>query len=127
MNTALGSAKPIPLRDSKGHNAQNGASATKKILVIDDSVVFLKAISYKLHSAGYEVMTAVDGSGAVSTVRQVRPDLILLDLNFPPDVAHGGGVGWSGLLILDWLRRMHEAQHVPVIAITAGDLQNYEE
>lgn len=95
----------------------------KKILVVDDSIIFLKAISTKLRSFGYDVFTAVDGSAAVGAVRQMRPDLILLDLNFPPDVGHGGGVAWNGLLILNWLRRMHEAQNTPVIVITAGELE----
>ena len=96
----------------------------RRILVIDDSIVFLKAISMKLRFFGYEVLTAVDGSAAVTMVRQSKPDLILLDLNFPPDVAHGGGVAWNGLLILNWLRRMHEAQNTPVIVITAGDAED---
>jgi len=99
----------------------------KRILIIDDSIVFLKAISMKLRSFGYEVLTAIDGSAGVSTVRRVRPDLILLDLNFPPDVAHGGGVGWNGLMILKWLRRMQEAQSTPVIAITAADLEDCQD
>jgi DNA-binding response OmpR family regulator len=99
----------------------------KRILVVDDNIVFLKAMSLKLRAFGYDVLTAVDGGAAVSTVRQAKPDLILLDLNFPPDVAHGGGVGWDGLLILSWLRRMNEAEKIPVIAITAGDLEQYKD
>ncbi|MGH7967652.1 MAG: response regulator, partial [Limisphaerales bacterium] len=54
-------------------------------------------------------------------VRRDHPDLILLDINFPPDVSHGGGVAWDGFLILDWLRRMEEAKDVPVIIISGGD------
>jgi len=95
-----------------------------KILVIDDNVVFLKAISVKLRGLGFDVLTAIDGSAAVSAVRQVEPDLILLDLNFPPDVAHGGGVAWNGLMILSWLRRMREAQHTPVIVVTGSDIED---
>ena len=102
--------------------SRGGSMRARRILVIDDSIVFLKAISTKLRSYGFEVITAVDGSAAVAMVRQNKPDLILLDLNFPPDVAHGGGVAWNGLLILSWLRRMHEAQNTPVIVITAGEL-----
>jgi CheY-like chemotaxis protein len=92
----------------------------KKILIVDDSVVILKVLSAKLRSSGYQVFTAADGSEAVSIVRRERPHLILLDVNFPPDVAHGGGVAWDGLLIMSWLRRMDEALHTPVIVIT-GD------
>src|SRR5512137_1895069 len=58
----------------------------KKILIVDDSVVVLKTISQKLTAHGYEAITAEDGGSAVSVVRQQKPDLILLDLWYPPDV-----------------------------------------
>jgi CheY-like chemotaxis protein len=97
------------------------ATTPRKILIVDDSVIVLKALSLKLKASGYEVLTAEDGAVAVSTARRERPDLILLDIAFPPDVAHGGGVPWDGFLIMDWLRRMDEAKDIPIIIITAGD------
>ena len=93
----------------------------KRILVVDDSLVVLTTISMKLTANGYEVFTAEDGAAAVSAVRRHKPDLILLDLNFPPDVAHGGGVAWDGFLIIEWLRRLDEAKGIPIIVITGGD------
>ena len=67
----------------------------KKILIIDDSRVILKALSIALAAHGYHPMTAEDGGQAISIVRQQKVDLILLDISFPPDVAHGGGVAWT--------------------------------
>src|SRR5690349_15606882 len=99
----------------------------KVILVIDDSLVFQKAMLMKLRTYGYDVMTAEDGSAALAAVGRLKPDLILLDINFPPDVANGGGLGWDGFLILRWLRRTNEAANVPVIAVTGGDLNLYRE
>jgi CheY-like chemotaxis protein len=93
----------------------------KKILVVDDSPVILAALSLKLRTNGYDVLTALDGSSAVSRARQEKPDLILLDISFPPDVAHGGGVPWDGFLIMNWLRRLEEAKNIPIIVITGGD------
>src|SRR5258708_35376570 len=81
----------------------------KKILVVDDSPIILKTLSMKLKARGYDVLTAEDGSTAVSTARRERPDLILLDITFPPDVAHGGGVAWDCFLIMHWLKGMDEA------------------
>ena len=75
----------------------------------------------KLAAHGYDVVTAEDGGTAVSAVRRERPDLILLDLSFPPDVAHGGGVAWDGFLIMNWLQRLEEARNLPIIVITGGD------
>ena len=93
----------------------------KKILVVDDNLVILKTMSMKLTANGYDVVTAEDGNAAVSAVRREKPDLILLDLSFPPDVAHGGGVAWDGFLIMNWLRRLDEAKNIPIVVITGGD------
>src|SRR5882724_9124769 len=93
----------------------------KKILIVDDSRVCSKALSIKLSAHGYDALTAQDGGEAISTVRREKPDLILLDLSFPPDVAHGGGVAWDGFLIMHWLRRIDGAAHIPIIIITGGD------
>lgn len=81
----------------------------------------------KLTSEGYDVVTAEDGSEAVSAVRRERPDLILLDISFPPDVAHGGGLAWDGFLIMEWLRRLDEGKNVPIIVITGGDPVKYKD
>jgi two-component system, OmpR family, KDP operon response regulator KdpE len=99
----------------------------KKILVVDDSLLILKLMSMKLTANGYDVVTAEDGGAAVSAVRTERPDLILLDLSFPPDVAHGGGVAWDGFLIMTWLRRLEEAKHIPIIVISGGEPAKFKD
>ena len=99
----------------------------KSILVVDDNHVILKTLSMKLTGCGYDVFTAEDGAEAVSTVRRSKPDLILLDLSFPPDVAHGGGVPWDGFMIMNWLRRLEESKGIPIIVVTGGDPGKYKD
>jgi chemosensory pili system protein ChpA (sensor histidine kinase/response regulator) len=99
----------------------------KKILIIDDDAVILKTTSLKLESEGYEVVTATDGSEAIGAMRDQRPDLVLLDITFPPDIAQGGRVTWDGFQIMCWLRGLKEAKDVPFIIITGGDPDEYEE
>ena len=99
----------------------------KKILIVDDSPLILKLMSLKLTARGYEVITAEDGGAAVSAVRQQKPDLILLDLSFPPDVAHGGGVAWDGFVIMSWLRRLEEAKHIPIIVISGSEPAKFKD
>lgn len=98
-----------------------GDHTRRKILIVDDNLVILKTLGSKLEASGYLVLTAEDGSSAVSIARREQPDLILLDLCFPPDVAHGGGVAWDGFLILNWLRRMEEAVNTPIVIISNDD------
>jgi CheY-like chemotaxis protein len=97
---------------------------TKKILVVDDNEIILKTISLRLQGAGYQVITALDGSEAVSAARKETPDLILLDVSFPPDV---GGVEWDGFRIMEWFRRMENVKKTPVIVITGGDDAKFKE
>jgi two-component system, OmpR family, KDP operon response regulator KdpE len=101
-------------------NPDTAIPAGKKILVVDDDQIILKALSITLISNGYQVFTASDGPGAVSIVTRERPDLILLDLLFPPDAANVGGALQDGFFIIEWLRRMGEAGDIPIIIIS-GD------
>jgi CheY-like chemotaxis protein len=99
----------------------------KRVLVVDDNLVEARVLSNKLRSQGYEVVLAQDGAAAVSTARKQKLDLILLDILYPPDVGHGGGVAWDGFLILNWLRRMDEAKDVPIIFVTGADPKKYRD
>jgi CheY-like chemotaxis protein len=101
-------------------NAEKAIPAGKKILVVDDDQIILKTLSIALISNGYQVFTAIDGPGAASIVSKERPDLILLDLLFPPDAANVGGALQDGFFIIEWLRRMGEAKDIPIIIIS-GD------
>ena len=114
-------AEPVPAADPPV------APRGKKVLLVDDDPVILKTTSLKLKSQGYEVVTAMDGAEAISAVRKRKPDLILLDITFPPDVAHGGAVGWDGFLIMSWLHRLEEARTVPVIIVTGGEATKYKD
>ena len=103
---------------------QPAVGCGKKILIVDDDAVIIKTTSAKLKSQGYQVTAAVDAAEAVSAVRQDKPDLILLDISFPPDV---GSVDWDGFKIMAWLQRMDEAKNIPVIIITGGDPAKYKD
>ena len=88
---------------------------------MDDDKIAVDAFTRLLNDAGYDILSAADGSDAVSIARHEKPDLIILDLVFPPDVSHGGGVPWDGFLIMDWLQRQSEAKDIPVVVVTAAD------
>jgi CheY-like chemotaxis protein len=66
----------------------------------------------------------LDGTEAVASARKDPPDLILLDISFPPDV---DGVPWDGFRIMEWFHRLDPAKKVPVIVITGlEDTKNKE-
>lgn len=92
----------------------------KTILIVDDNLVLLKALSMKLRSHGYHVLTAPDTASAIGMVRRNKPDLLILDVNFPTD-------SWDGFGLINWLRRMDQGRDVPVVIISGSDAGNYHE
>ena len=125
---APGEEAPFATEDNQPvqNDAQTPIGQNRKILVVDDNNVVLKAFELKLKGLGFKVLTATDGSGAVSTARSERPDIIVLDINFPPDVG-SSGLQWDGFNIMEWMRRFREIDEIPVIIITSGDPAKYKE
>jgi CheY-like chemotaxis protein len=90
-----------------------------KILVIDDNPIIQRTMYFALRDKGHRVLMCGDISTALKLVREERPDVILLDLNFPPDAALGGSALRDGFWALDWLHRMDEATGTPVIVVSS--------
>jgi two-component system KDP operon response regulator KdpE len=106
-------------------DAETNIQPGKKILVVDDDPIILKTLTIALRCKGYQVLTAIDGPGAVNMVSRERPDLILLDINFPPDAANIGGALQDGFFIIEWLRRMGEGGDIPIIIISGDKSAKY--
>jgi len=81
-----------------------------KILVVDDEPDALELVGFNLKAAGYEVVTADDGTDALKKARQHAPDLILLDVMLPEV---------DGLEVCKLLRRDPATSQIPVIMLTA--------
>jgi two-component system, OmpR family, alkaline phosphatase synthesis response regulator PhoP len=83
----------------------------KKILVVDDEPDILKAASFRLTKAGYEVISAEDGGLAIEKVKAYRPDLVLLDLRIPVK---------DGFEVCAEIKSDEELKNIPVIFFTAS-------
>jgi CheY-like chemotaxis protein len=106
-------------------NAQIPAPNGKKILVVDDNRIILHTLKLALQPKGYQVVTAVGGPETISAVYKEKPDLILLDINFPPDITNIGGPLRDGFFIIEWLRRAPEAENIPIIIISSTEPTRY--
>lgn len=56
---------------------------SKKILVVDDDPTSLKTAESILTTAGYEVKTSADAEEIENLVKDIAPDLIVMDLMMP--------------------------------------------
>ena len=55
----------------------------RKILLIEDNDMNRDMLSRRLVKRGYEVVIALDGQEGVDQARQVKPDLVLMDMSLP--------------------------------------------
>ena len=82
----------------------------KKIVCIEDEPEMIDLVRLILGRRGFELIGAVGGREGLETVRQVKPDLVLLDLMMP-DMD-----GWE---IYQHMKADEELRHIPVIIVTA--------
>ncbi|MDP1125324.1 response regulator, partial [Klebsiella pneumoniae] len=52
-------------------------------MIVDDSVTVRKVTSRLLERQGYDVVTAKDGVDAIEQLENIKPDLMLLDIEMP--------------------------------------------
>ena len=81
----------------------------KVILVIDDSALDRKLISKVLERKNFEVHSAASGEEGISMIKDVKPDLILLDIMME---------GMDGLETCQHLKEMPECKNVAIIFMT---------
>ena len=81
----------------------------RNILVVEDEESIAAAVAARLHSEGYQVEVAADGLSAVELCRDLRPDLVVLDLMLP---------GLDGLEVCRLIQHDHMT---PVLILTARD------
>jgi CheY-like chemotaxis protein len=55
------------------------------VLLVDDNPVNLQIFYQTLNGAGYRLLVSKNGKEAVRIARQARPQLILLDIQMPPE------------------------------------------
>ena len=82
-----------------------------RILVVDDDEAICRQLAGGLSSAGFHVVTATDGSGAIQQATVTPPDVALVDLEMGPT---------GGLDVIRHLKRIHGAA-VHVIVLTGHD------
>jgi class 3 adenylate cyclase len=80
------------------------------ILAVDDLTENLDILTMRLEAHDYEVVTATDGHEAIAKVRELLPDLVLLDVMMP---------GIDGIEVTRRLKADESLRAIPIVLLTA--------
>ncbi|MBW0118864.1 response regulator transcription factor [Pseudonocardia sp. KRD-169] len=78
-----------------------------RVLVVDDDPALAEMLTIVLRGEGFDTAVVADGSRALPAVRELRPDVVLLDLMLP---------GMNGI---DVCRAIRSESGVPIVMLTA--------
>ncbi|MDD9314648.1 hybrid sensor histidine kinase/response regulator [Acinetobacter lactucae] len=97
---------------------QRESDERRLIMIVDDSVTVRKVTSRLLERQGYDVVTAKDGVDAIEQLENIKPDLMLLDIEMPR---------MDGFEVLNLVRHHDLHQDMPVIMITSRTGEKHRE
>ncbi len=90
---------------------------SKKIVIIEDDPILLKALNLEFSGQSFKILSAMDGQSGLKMVKREKPDLLILDLLLPKI---------HGLEILSKLRRSPKTNKMSVIILTNLKDVNYK-
>jgi CheY-like chemotaxis protein len=89
------------------------ANVYSRVLVVEDDPHTRGWLARILREDGWEVAEAENGQVALDRLPLVKPDIILLDLMMPE---------MDGFEFVDEIHRNEETRHIPLIVLTAADV-----
>jgi len=105
-----GSRFTVTLPMAEPHAREAGGLRANRVLLVDDDPDIVDALAEILRTEGFDVVTAHDGTEALTQIETSRPDLLLLDLMMPTIN------GWE---VLGHLRAREGTRRIPVIVLSA--------
>jgi len=82
----------------------------KYVLIVDDDPDMVETVGMMLENKGFEVGKAYDGVEGEASIRQRRPDLVVLDVMMPRK---------NGYVLCAELKKDKATRDIPVILLTA--------
>ena len=83
---------------------------SQKIYIVEDEPDIRETLKYNFSNEGFEVFTSPDGEEALSNIKKVLPDVLILDLMLP---------GLSGLDVCKSIRADDDIRDISIIMLTA--------
>jgi CheY-like chemotaxis protein len=93
-------------------------TAPPLVLVVEDDVHSARIAITALEHAGFRCRHASNAQDALASLKQERPELVVMDFNLP---------GLDGLQLTRWIREDDLTRDIPVLAVTAYAMQGDDE
>ena len=87
------------------------------ILIVDDDLDIIDSLQMILESNGHQVSVKTDTDNLVESIREVNPDLIILDIIFPEDPNAGFSAART-------LHKTDGVKEIPVLLLSAVNQQS---
>lgn len=81
----------------------------KKILLVEDEEIMIDLLQKKLTKEGYKVTVATDGEAGLRTMKEEKPDVVLLDIIMPK---------MGGFEVMEEMTKDKVLKQIPVIIIS---------
>jgi len=91
---------------------------SKTILIVEDDKDLLLAMTVRMISHGYAILSAKDAASAIQLAAMNKPDLILLDLGLPDN---------NGFVVMEVVSQLRSVATVPIIVVSARPASVYRE
>lgn len=82
------------------------------ILIVDDSPTEIHVLTTILEKQGHTIQTANNGEEGVEKAKEIKPDLILMDVVMP---------GMNGFQATRQISKNTDTAHIPIIIVTTKD------
>jgi chemosensory pili system protein ChpA (sensor histidine kinase/response regulator) len=89
-----------------------------EIMIVDDSVSIRQVVSRLIEEQGWKAHTAKDGLDALEKLREIRPDIIVLDIEMPR---------MNGYEFLSAVKADMTYQNIPVVMLTSRTTAKHRE
>jgi len=83
----------------------------KRVLLVDDDVSIVEALTWVLEEEGYEVGVVREGTLVKQKAKEMKPDVIVMDYRMP---------GEDGISVTRKLKDDPETRNIPVVMVSAS-------
>lgn len=93
-------------------------SRRRRVLIVEDNIDAGRSLAYFLRDVGHQVEHAINGYAAIAIARNLRPDIVFLDLGLP---------GMDGFTVAREIKREPGLENVRIVVVTGYGQDEYRE